>query len=74
MLILGKYRRIYNIFAKFFNKGDDIMMNLIVTVLLLILFFAILVYDKKSKDYEEVISITFTCVCAVILYHIMKLI
>lgn len=50
------------------------MMNLIVTVLLLILFFAILVYDKKSKDYEEVISITFTCVCAVILYHIMKLI
>ena len=50
------------------------MMNLIVTVLLAALFFAILMYDKKTKDYEEVISITFSCVCAVILYYIMKFI
>ncbi len=50
------------------------MMNLIVTVLLLILFLAILIYDKKNKDYEEVISITFTCVCGIILYQLIKLI
>lgn len=49
------------------------MMNLIITLLLVVFFIAILLYDKQTKDYEEVFSIIVISISAVVLFQIMKL-